>query len=75
MDISDELTDMEMSNNESSEEKGVTVTEVNVAATKRQQQNNNKDSRVSHFLSLKIHSGRFGDLVKNVPQRNLKLFQ
>lgn len=49
MDISDELTDMEMSNNESSEEKGVTVTEVNVAATKRQQQNNNKDSRVSQF--------------------------
>ena len=47
LDISDEVTDMEMSNNKS-EEKGVTVTEVNVAitaATTRKQ--NNKDTSSS----------------------------
>ena len=43
MDISDEIIDIEMSNNDS-DEKGVTVTEVNPS---RRQQQNNKEPRVS----------------------------
>ena len=46
VDISDEVTDVEMSNNDS-DEKSVIVSEVNVAAAKKKLQNN-KDTRVSN---------------------------
>ena len=45
VDISDEVTDVEMSNNES-EEKGAIVSEVNVAAFTKKQPNNREISRV-----------------------------
>ena len=54
VDISDEVTDVEMSNNESSDDKGVIVSEVNVTNAKRPPLPNNKDSstRVSSVFRV-----------------------
>ena len=49
VDISDEVTDVEMSNNEN-EEKGVIISEVNIVTSSgKKQQQNNKDTRVSQI--------------------------